>query len=294
MSIIIRLEGGLGNQLFQYAFARAVSSRLKTTFLFDWAPFNEYFYVHKYSMQHFNAKINFAKDSDMFGFVWIVRHYKFFNFFYKYIRFKKVLMPFYYPERTFAFDPAVFSKNNTYFRGFWQTEKYFKDISDELRRELTLVSPMSNYSQKINTEIKKTNAISLHVRRAELVTNPVMTAFHGFCPPEYYEKAIEYIASKVESPHFFIFSDDYEWSKNHFKTLKYPYTCVKNKADKNYEDLMLMAQCKHHIIPNSSFGWWGAWLNQSKNKMVIAPKQWFANAPKSDTRDLLPNNYVTM
>ncbi len=228
----------------------------------------------------------------MLGFVWFTKQYQFFEIFYKYMRLRSVLLSFYYRERTFAFDTTVFSKNNSYFDGFWQTEKYFIEIADELRKEITLISPLSIYSQGIKDEIQKVNAVSMHVRRGDLISDPNMASIHGSCSIEYYKKAIIEITNRVSMPHFFIFSDDYEWAVENFKFLKYPYTCINNSADKNYEDLILMSLCKHHIIPNSSFGWWGAWLNPSKDKVVVAPKQWFANAPKNNTRDLLPSNYV--
>jgi hypothetical protein len=118
-----------------------------------------------------------------------------------------------------------------------------------------------------------------------------MTAFHGYCSPEFYNEAIKRVVKELPSPHFFIFSDDYEWVVEHFKSLPYPYTCIKNSADKNYEDLHLMSKCHRHIISNSSFGWWGAWLNPRKDKVVIAPSRWFA-AAKNDTRDLLPHGWI--
>jgi len=296
MSIIVRLKGGLGNQLFQYAFARAIAARLKTTYSLDWAPFNQYFHVHKYSLHHFNTTVPLAKGRDMLGFVWFGRHYNVFGHFYRILRLKKTLMPFYFPEKTFAFDREAYEKKGTtYFDGFWQTEKYFKDIEAEIRKELTLKEPMSEYSANIGKSIREagTNAVSLHVRRADLVTNPTMTAFHGYCSPEYYAEAIKYIAERLPSPHFFIFSDDYDWSVEHFKDLPYPHTVINNSADKNYEDLTLMSMCRQHIIANSSFGWWGAWLDPGKDKIVIAPKRWFAHG-QSDTKDLLPDGWITM
>lgn len=287
------MKGGLGNQLFQWAFARSVAHHLKTNYFIDWAPFSEHFKVHKYSLEHFNIKVPLAKNTDMFGFVWLGRRYKFFDFFYRIIRLKRLLMPFYYPEQTFAFDPKVFGKKGTvYFDGFWQTEKYFKNIESIIRSEVTLNKPLSPYSKSIESEINKSQTpISLHVRRADLVNNPVMTAFHGYCSPEFYAKAIDRVVEGVSNPHFFIFSDDYDWVVEHFKSLPYPYTCIKNSADKNYEDLYLMSRCHRHIISNSSFGWWGAWLNPRKDKMVIAPSKWF-NAGKNDTKDLLPEGWV--
>jgi hypothetical protein len=294
LMIIVKLNGGLGNQLFQYAFARSVSSRLKTDFRLDTNPFNTYYKFHKYSLNHFNIKKQFAKDFDFFGFVWLVKQHRIFDTFYKYLRMRSKLMPFYYPQQTFHFDSSVFSKNGTYFDGGWVTEKYFKEIETELREELTLNKPLSDYSQGMLEKIKKTQAVSLHVRRADYVTGSTFkdTPFiHGTCSMEYYKNAINYITEREQNPHFFIFSDDYEWSVENFKFLNYPVICVKNGAEKNYEDLILMSRCKHNIIANSTFSWWGAWLNNNKDKIVIAPQKWF-NTQKSNTKDVIPDTWV--
>ena len=297
MSIIVKTYGGLGNQLFQYAFARAISTRLKTDFLLDIdvSPIYKDLRVHEFSLGHFHTKILEAKSTNMLGFVWVKRHKKLFNFIYKYIRLKSKILPFYYPEKTYGFDPEVFTKGkNTYFDGFWQTEKYFKEIENEIRNEVTIVTPLSEYSQQISKNIKETDAVSLHVRRTDYITHAASNAFHGVCSPEYYREAIAHITSKVSSPHFFIFSDDYDWVVENFKFLQYPYTCIKNGPDKNFEDMTLMSQCTHNIIANSSFSWWGAWLNPKKDKIVIAPKRWFANSPKQNTKDLLPDNWIKL
>lgn len=302
MPIIVKTVGGLGNQLFQYAFARAVSKHMGTTFLLDIAAFDpklHYWPAHnlipEYYLQHFNAKITFAKGSDMVGFVSIRRHYALFNNIYAHIRLRRLLLPFYFQEKTFAFDPEVFTqKGSVYFDGFWQTGKYFENIGDEIRKEVTLAKPLESYSQTVSDNIQKTNAVSLHVRRTVFVSDPVISAFHGSCSLEYYKSAVDHIAKNVPNPHFFLFSDDHEWVEENFKWLPFPYTCVKNGIEKNYEDMILMSQCKHHVIANSSFSWWGAWLNPRKDKIVIAPKRWFANAPKNDTRDLLPENWLKL
>jgi len=293
--IIARLIGGLGNQLFQYAFARSVSSRLKTDFLLDASPFHTYYKLHKYSLGHFNIKELFAKDSDFFGFVWLRNRQKIFDASYTRLRLKSKLMPFYYPEQMFHFDPSVFSKNKTYFDGFWQTEKYFQEIAPELRKEITLKKPFSEYSQNIFEQIKKTPAVSLHVRRADYVTDPQANLIFGACSMEYYQRAIAHVTRHEPSPHFFVFSDDHAWAVENFKSLPYPVTCVKNTAEKNYEDLMLMSSCDHNIIANSTFSWWSAWLNQNKNKVVIAPKQWF-NTKKTttDTKDVIPDSWIKL
>ncbi len=299
MSIIVRIHGGLGNQLFQYAFARGISSHLKTDFLIDASPFlspryNPHLYNNKCCFEHFNTKIRFAKGYTMFGFVWLRRHRKVFDFFYNHLRLKKRLLPFYYPERIFTFDPGVFKKGTTYFDGFWQIEKYFKDIGDEIRNELTVITPFSEYGKNMSEEIQKVTAVSLHVRRGDYITNIKANASIGVCSLEYYMDAVREMEKHISSPHFFIFSDDYEWALENFKNLRHPVTCIKGSEEKNYEDLTLMSQCKHHIIANSSFSWWGAWLNPKKDKVVIAPKKWFRNQPKASISDLIPEEWIKL
>ncbi|HVU06301.1 MAG TPA: alpha-1,2-fucosyltransferase [Thermodesulfobacteriota bacterium] len=298
--IIVRIQGGTGNQLFQYAFARGVSARLGMPYLIDkkvcddarWDPHK----IHrKYSLNLFNTKTPFAEDGDMFGFVGIRKHYKAFDAFYKYLRGKRFFLPFYYPEKTFAYDVEVFArKSSTYFDGDWQGEKYFRHIADELRAEITPVKALSEASLKALEEIKKANAVSLHVRRGDYVTDPLAAEMHGVCSMSYYAAAIAHIEKNVANPHFFIFSDDYAWSVENFKGLKHPVTCIKGTEASDYEDLALMSACKHHIIANSSFGWWGAWLNPRTDKVVVAPKVWFRNAPKADTKDVYAENWIRL
>lgn len=294
--IIVKITGGLGNQLFQYAFARSVSLHLKTEFKLDINPFTTYYKIRKYSLNHFNTKQQFAKDLDFFGFVWLIKQNKLFNIFYKYLRLKSKLMPFYYPQRIFHFDPRVFSKNRTYFDGFWVTEKYFKNIESILREELTLVNPFSKENQTILEEIKKTNAVSIHVRRYIKNADKKFGAtseLHGTCSVDYYKKAIKHIKQYENDPHFFVFSDNYEWAVNNFKHLPYKMTFLNNTDEKDYEDLILMASCKHNIIANSTFSWWGAWLNPNKNKIVIAPSKWFNNVKENvDTEDVIPESWI--
>ena len=297
MSIIIKTIGGLGNQLFQYAFGKTVSKKLGVNLLLDidTSVIYQGLRVHKFCLRSFHTKVEEAKNSNVYGFVWLRRHKRIFNFLYHSLRLKKFTSSFYFPEKKFSFDENVFKqKDNMYFDGFWQTEKYFKDIKNELRKEFTIVEPLSDYSKNISNEIKKTNAISLHVRRTDYVTHSISNEFHGVCSPQYYSNTIKYMTDRIESPHFFIFSDDYDWVVENFKSLKYPITFIKNGPEKNYEDLTLMSQCKHHIIANSSFSWWGAWLNPEKNKIVIAPKQWHKNAPKINTVDLLPDDWIRL
>lgn len=289
--IIVKLIGGLGNQLFQYALGRHLAHIHNTKLKLDIIGFETY-KPHSYNLKHFNIIENLAtkKEIDQFkkykrksGKIW---------FLYNRLMADKSK---YVQEQRFDFDPSILVMgNDVYLNGYWQTEKYFKNIEEIIRREFTLKNHLSQYSKNVEGKILKTNAISLHVRRGNLVTNPVYNSFHGLCSLEYYQNAIAYMTKRILSPHFFIFSDDYEWIVENFKSLQYPVTYIKNGDDKNFEDLILMSRCKHHIIANSSFSWWGAWLNPGQNKIVITPKKWFTNAPKNNTKDLLPDTWISL
>jgi hypothetical protein len=131
------------------------------------------------------------------------------------------------------------------------------------------------------------NAVSLHVRRGDYVSNPDSSRVHGLCGADYHQAAVRRIAEVVPQPHLFVFSDDPQWAAGNLH-LDHPATIVTgNDTRRDYEDLHLMSLCKHHIVANSSFSWWGAWLDTNPDKIVIAPERWFAHE-QHDTRDLLP------
>jgi len=160
-----------------------------------------------------------------------------------------------------------------------------------IRNDFTL----KNKPDKLNNEISKimqdTNSVSIHIRRGDYIANPITFQYHGLCSMEYYKKAIQYINENINRPIFFFFSDEIDWVKDNLKIPKDCYFIDHNKMENDYLDLWLMSQCKHNIIANSSFSWWGAWLNTNKEKIVIAPKKWFNNAA-IDTTDLIPEEWL--
>ena len=292
MSITVKLIGGVGNQLFQYAFARSISSKLKTGIILDPYAFETSFKMKGYSyiLDHFNiVNTRLAKSSDNFGLVWLYKHPWLFDQVINRFRFKNLINHRYYQEKGMPFNSEVFfKKDGTFFNGFWQTEKYFKDLTAEIRKEITLKEPFSSHSAKIEQEISHSVAVSLHIRR--YIPEGQKSGFRN-CPVEYYERAIEYILAWEPAARFFLFSDDYDCVKNNFNMSKYPVTLVDNDNDKNCEDIILMSHCRHHIISNSTFSWWGAWLNPDPKKIVIAPKDW-PTPPKNDIRDLVPEEWI--
>jgi hypothetical protein len=191
-------------------------------------------------------------------------------------------------ERGLTFDARILrAPPRTYLFGWWASEKYFKDIATTIRSEFSVRSPLSGANAAMAAVILDGNAVSVHVRRGDYVTNPRTHSAHGLCAPEYYRRAIGALATKISDLRAFVFSDDIEWAKQNLQ-LKAPVTYVDhNGPDQAHEDLRLMSLCRHHVIANSTFSWWGAWLSAHPGKAVIAPAKW-SNDPAVDTRDLLP------
>jgi hypothetical protein len=166
--------------------------------------------------------------------------------------------------------------DNSYLVGYWQSEEYFKDVSVLIRNELLPPESTGTRNLELAVLIGATNAVSIHVRRGDYVHDPVINAVHGVCSVEYYQRCVEEVAKLVRNPHFFLFSDEPGWARDHLE-IPFPLTIIDhNTPDRPVEDLRLMSLCRHNIIANSSFSWWGAWLNSHPGKMVFAPKRWFA------------------
>lgn len=286
--IIVKMIGGLGNQLFQYALGRTIAHKKNTSLKIDITPFKTY-NLHKYALGNFNIIENFATEEE-------IRRLKYPSG----MRFlpSKLIQaskPYYnrssVKEKTFNFDKNIAKvPQDVYLDGYWQSEKYFVDIGDIIRNEFIVTSPQEGLNQALADQIKSCESVSLHIRRGDYVSNSNTNMIHGTCDIDYYMRCIECITKTVENPHFFVFSDDIEWARLNLK-LPYPITFIDNNGpEKNYEDLRLMTQCRHNIIANSSFSWWGAWLNKNPYKIVVAPKNWF-NTNERSTKDLIPGGW---
>ncbi|MCK4386486.1 MAG: alpha-1,2-fucosyltransferase [Candidatus Pacebacteria bacterium] len=297
--IIIKLNGGLGNQMFQYALGKNLSYIKNTSFKLDISQYQKKIDIRQYGLNNFNISENFATEEEIKKFQKHRPHFsklgKIYDFLFsnpnKYIK-----------EKTRNFDSKILnSNNNVYLDGFWQSEKYFstqsgsalggKNIKQILRKEFTLKNQTSKSFNILNQKISEfeNNSVAIHVRHGDYSRNPKEGERHTALSLEYYKKAIEKIDRKISNSHFFIFSDDIEWCKQHFDELNNIYFVDKNLPD--YETLIAISKCKHQIIANSSFSWWGAWLNSNPNKIVIAPAQWYNNL-KINISDRLPKNWI--
>ena len=202
--------------------------------------------------------------------------------------------PAHYREPQFRYDPHLSDqKLPLYMDGYWQSELYFADAAEALRRELSPREPLDDVNAEMAQSIRQCTAVSLHVRRGDYVTNAHTNAYHGVCSLDYYRRAIDHIRGQISDAHLFVFSDDADWTRENLKT-DLPTTYVSaNPPDRGFRDIQLMSLCRHHIISNSSFSWWGAWLNPNPGKIVVAPSQWFA-AGGNDTSDLVPGSWVRL
>jgi hypothetical protein len=284
--IITRLIGGLGNQMFQYATGRAVA--YNNICKLDISIYKKYKIHNGYRLNSFKIKEEFATDKEI-SFLGVNK-----RIFIKLARmgiYKKDTL-YVEKERDYTkFNDKVFSYKNLYLSGCWQNENYFLRIRDILIQEFTLKVNISDNANDYLHLIKDGNSISVHVRRGDyLKTNKSFKMKDGwFIGVDYYKNAVEYIKTKVKNPHFFIFSDDIEWCKKNLNFIKNP-IFVENTSNE-LEDFALMKYCKYNIIPNSSFSWWAAWLNENKDKIVIAPKVWFKHR---DGFDPVPDSWVKL
>ena len=288
--IITQLLGGLGNQMFQYAVGRrlahvlAVELKLDITWLGKRGN-------RAYSLENFNVRENFASASEIAvvapkGRLGQALAKKWPEKWPKYIQ-----------EKHFHFDPEILNLHDgVYLKGYWQSEKYFSDVAAILRREFTVKTPLSDRSRKLSEMIAAEQSVSIHIRRGDYVAARKTNLVHGVCGLDYYFRCIDYLKQLVQNAHFFIFSDDPQWAGDNLKQLC-PATFVDyNRAGRDYEDLQLMSRCNHHIIANSTFSWWGAWLNPREDKIVLAPRQWFDKKIQVSMKmdDLFPSGWILL
>lgn len=291
--VIGNILGGLGNQMFQYAAGRALALRRNAILRLDISGFLSYRLHHGFELQRVfacPAEIASSLDVDrLLGWQspFLVRR----------LMARPGLAAFrreaFVVEPHFHYWPEINNvPQDCYLVGYWQSEKYFQDMVSKIREDFTFRTPMSSRNERVAEKMARGNTVSLHVRRGDYAGNPKTKATHGLCSLEYYQAAIQYVFERVEQPHFFIVSDDMAWVKDN---IKLDFSCEfidHNEGAESYNDMRLMSLCQHHIIANSSFSWWGAWLGSRPDKIVVAPNKWFAN--DNITQDLYPQGWVKL
>ena len=295
--IVVKLQGGLGNQMFQYAIGRKLSllrnTYLKLDIFHYFEEQTEEKTLRNFELKLFNINAEIANKNDILiarGQNKITPYRKLFNLNERY-------KP-YYKQQTIIeknqnFDADIAKcKSNCYLKGFWQTEKYFSDIRPILLEDFKFRIQPDHTNSEIIKKINASNSVSIHLRRGDYVTNKHYNNVHFVLDKEYIYTAISYIKSKIEKPFFFFFSDDLDYVKANFSNCENTFQVdVNTKAA--YNDMRLMSLCKHNIIANSSFSWWGAWLNSNPDKIVIAPEKWY-KTDNIKTDDLIPGTWIKL
>lgn len=282
--IIVSINGGLGNQLFQYAFGKHLAHLHHDEVYFDLSVFDNPGH-REFALHHFNVAIKEAGQAQL--------PFTFRKNFRKFGLISRMLNKVLYPyqiitQKQFNFDASYLKKiENAYYWGSWQSEQYFSEVKGLIQDEFTFKeNHFLDEEQDIHQKIKASNAICLHVRRGDYIGNKL----HPVCDISYYQQAINLIAEKVENPYFFIFSDDISWCENNVST-DWQHEFV--NTGETWRDFRLMSYCKHFIIANSSFSWWAAYLGKDEDKIVISPKKWFKNIDYC-TKDLRPEMWLAI
>lgn len=292
--IIANIIGGLGNQMFQYATGRALALARGQSLRLDIAGFAEYGLHQGFELQRiFHCDAEIATIADVRRILgW--RAVPFIKRVLARPDFGALRNRGFVVEPHFHYWPGIRSvPDASYLHGYWQSEKYFIDASAVLRADFTFKQPMSRDNTAWADRIGRCTAVSLHVRRGDYASDPRTHATHGLCPLDYYHAAMRHVTECVEKPEFFVFSDDIAWARSNLD-ISFPVHYIDhNRAEESYNDMRLMSLCQHHILANSSFSWWGAWLNPRPDKVVVAPARWFANGNRS-VDDLLPDGWVRL
>jgi hypothetical protein len=290
--IAVRLEGGLGNQMYQYAAARALAQRHQTGVLIDAAALlrpRGNVTRRVFELAHFKHTAILMSDSESRRLSWFHRvplmsHW--------------VSQWHMIAEQGAGYQPA-FAKlpDQSYLLGYWQSYRYFADVAAHVAAEFEPLEALSCESQAVADRIAGTSSVAVHVRRGDYVTLPSAANFHGVLPLDYYAKAMERVQLAEPQAHCFVFSDDLAWCKAHLPGAM-PMTFVGHNAGSDaWQDLNLMSKCRHHVIANSSFSWWGAWLADQRwgvtGRRVIAPKRWFAGQQQVSP-DRCPEHWETI
>ena len=304
-SVVACLFGGLGNQMFQFAAGRSLAVRTGARLVLDATGFTTPRARRVYALEGYALVAETRFDGYRYpprlsavrfpaprGSGWIDRAARL-------VRARNISMGratgdnafSVFTERNFDFDPRFSHCGpQTYLVGYWQSERYFAEVADLVRAELTYQPAPDAANARWLTRIRGANAVCVHVRRGDYLL-PAHFRHHGLCSADYYRRAMRLMRDRVADPRFFVFSDDWSWCREH---LADDDTVIvdANEPNAGQDELRLMAACRHHVIANSSLSWWGAWLAASAGQIVAAPTPWFTQRPQ--TPDLLPAGWTAI
>jgi len=252
---IVEIRGGLGNQMFCYAFGQNFAD-----VLYDISAYGSS-EKRPLDLQLYDIKKIYASKEQTKPYIKKSKLPRFVRKLFDIPTYKNVTRE----KNSTSFEPGLLQIEDGYFKGYFQNENYFKHNWAQILHDFKLLKPLDEANAELLKQIKQTNSVSLHVRRGDY-----LTAGFKILDTDYYQKAMDYVAERVKNPHFYIFSNDFDWVRENIKS-KYEQTIVDiNDESRGYFDLELMRNCKHNIIANSTFSWWGAWLNENPDKIVVS------------------------
>ena len=276
--VILELSGGLGNQMFQFALYKKLQS-IGRNVVFD--------------LSHYDCEGTRQLELQLFdgikhGNILTISNMDYIRRVKRYLINKLNRV---YQDKIGIFQPEIYDMDWVRLVGYWQNEKYFADIREDILKSFSFDrNTVGDYNNRLAQEMENRTSVSLHVRRGDYLDPRYSHAYNNICTVDYYKKAVKYINDNVGNPYFYIFSDDLEWVKDNISLLMGSnnvddrVTFVDgNRGENSYLDMFLMSQCRHHIIANSTFSWWGAWLGTNEDKIVVSPSRWLANHDTTDT-----------
>ena len=282
--VIVSIKGRLGNQMFCMALYRSLMKSGRDVYVDlacdrDSGKQNGIISAARYNIDLFSCDYRVADSKIVSEMIQDGRNRNIWK------RWEYRLFPsrcLYYEEQAQGiYNPLVFRLDNVYLTGYWQSEKYFASIDEDIRQMYRFPDIYSDYQRNMLENIRNTNSVSVHVRRGDYLLHPEI---YGTVSLEYYRKAMRYIQERRENVSFYLFTDDIVWARENFKGKNI--VIIEDNKDllTGNLDMSLMAHCKDNIIANSSFSWWGAWLNDNPGKIVVAPEKWEKNKCMRDIR----------
>ena len=283
--IYSKIYGGLGNQMFQYAIGRSIAAKNDVHFKIDIYEMKDYD-LRDYSLDKLNITAGIAEDLEI-NRRWNNRYYNYVcrRLYTLGIKLSNTI----FDIENFIFDKSVLSVTEGYLDGYWLSYKYFEGIRDILLQEFTLKNAFNESNLYFLAKIDSCNSVSIHIRRGDYLLSKASADLYDVCGANYYSDAIALMSQRIDKAHYFVFSDDLEFARREINIPNV--TFVDANCNENFEnDMFLMSKCKHNIIANSTFSWWGAWLNTNENKIVIAPSKWISTL--DDSSDLIPEEWI--
>lgn len=288
--IIVRIYGGLGNQMFQYGAGKALATYYDVPLKLDLRWMRRYRH-REFLLDRFPISFDEAACSDWLKFTWFPfqRHP-----FFLYMKLIRKLNPLIYMEQSLPYNPGFWNLGSDCFLfGYFQSEQYFKNYSDLVRKEFSYNPDLSLYAPEVIRAVQTRGSTAIQFRRGDYVTNSAANRSIGICPMEFYDRAVAYVESRQKQFHLVVFSDEIDWCRENLRYDKVVF--AERKGGTPLDDMFIAAQCDNIILANSTFSWWCAWLNQNPAKIVVAPGQWFRNPELNrQTSDLIPEGWAKL